>query len=71
MRRGAFGDRIPGPISIVCGQYRTRTATGGYSDYSWFFVAIKHGQVLWADVDKASDGPGNGYYGCKNAGLAD
>ena len=69
IRRGAFGDRIPGPISVVCGQYTARKGTGGESDYSWFFVAIKHGQVLWADVDKPAGGPGNGYYGCKNAGL--
>jgi hypothetical protein len=64
-----FGPRIEGPVSIVCGQYSTRDAAGGYSSYAWFFVAIKHGQVLWADVDE-SDGPGNGYYGCKGAGLA-
>jgi hypothetical protein len=64
-----FGPRIDGPVSIVCGQYSTRNSAGASSAYAWFFVAIKHGQVLWSDVDE-TDGPGNGYYGCKNAGLA-
>ena len=70
VKRGAFGERIAGPVSVVCGQYNARGQTGGYDGYSWFFVAIKHGQVLWADVDHASDGPGVAYYGCKGAGLA-
>jgi hypothetical protein len=70
VRHGAFGERIAGPVSVVCGQYNARGQTGGYDGYSWFFVAIKHGQVLWADVDHAADGPGVAYYGCKGAGLA-
>jgi len=67
VKHGAFGDRIAGPVSIVCGQYNAGGQTGAYA---WFFVAIKHGEVLWADVDEAAAGPGSGYYGCKNAGLA-
>jgi hypothetical protein len=70
VKRGAFGERISGPVSVVCGQYNARGQTGGYDGYSWFFVAIKHGQVLWADVDHAADGPGVAYLGCKGAGLA-
>jgi hypothetical protein len=70
VKRGAFGERIAGPVSVVCGQYNARGQTGGYDGYSWFFVAIKDGQVLWADVDHAADGPGVAYLGCKGAGLA-
>lgn len=70
VKHGAFDAPIDGPVSIVCGQYSLRSATGGYGDYSWFFVAIKHGQVLWSDVDDAANGPGPAYNGCKGAGLA-
>jgi hypothetical protein len=70
VKHGAFDEPIDGPVSIVCGQYSSRNPTGVYSGYSWFFVAIKHGQVLWFDVDGAADGPGAAYNGCKGAGLA-
>jgi hypothetical protein len=70
VKRGAFGERIGGPVSIVCGQYNARGQTGGYDGYSWFFVAIKHGEVLWSEYDQASDGLGAAYNSCKNAGLA-
>jgi hypothetical protein len=70
VKRGAFGQRIPGPVSVVCGQYDSRDRSGGHGGYAWFFVAIKRGEVLWADVDKGADGPGVAYYGCKAAGLA-
>lgn len=65
-----FGPAIDGPVSVVCGQYDSLDRTGGHSGYSWFFVAIKRGQVLWADVDLGGEPPGAGYYGCKGAGLA-
>jgi len=65
-----FGPPIDGPVSVVCGQYASSDGKGGQSGYSWFFVAIKHGQVLWADVDSGDESPGAGYYGCKGAGLA-
>ncbi len=70
VKRGAFGSRIEGPVSIVCGQYNAKDRTGAYGGYAWFFVAIKRGVVLWSDVDTAADGAGAGYYGCKGAGLA-
>jgi hypothetical protein len=71
VRRGAFGERIAGPVSVVCGQFSSRDQTGGQSGYAWFFVAIKHGEVLWSDVDRAADGPGVAYAGCRGAGLAE
>jgi len=71
VKRGAFGERIAGPISVVCGQFSSRDQSGGQGGYAWFFVAIKHSEVLWSDVDQASDGPGVAYAGCKGAGLAD
>jgi hypothetical protein len=64
-----FGPPIDGPVSVVCGQYAVSDGKGGQSGVSWFFAAIKHGQVLWTDVDLGGD-PGAGYYGCKGAGLA-
>jgi hypothetical protein len=70
VKRGAFGERIAGPVSVVCGQFNSRDQTGGQSGYAWFFVAIKHGEVLWSDVDQASEGPGVAYAGCKGGGLA-
>ena len=69
-QHGPFSQPIAG-VSIVCGQYSSRAPTGGAGDYSWFFVAVKHGQVLWADVDQAADGPGVAYSGCKGAGMAE
>jgi hypothetical protein len=70
VKHGGFGERIAGPVSIVCGQYNAHGQTGGYEGYSWFFVAIKHGEVLWSEYDHAADGPGAAYSSCKNAGLA-
>jgi hypothetical protein len=70
VKHGDFGERIAGPVSVVCGQYNSRDQTGGFRGFAWFFVAIKHGQVLWADVDGGADDPGAAYYGCKGAGLA-
>ena len=70
VKRGAFGERIAGPVSIVCGQYNAHGQTGAYDGYSWFFVAIKRGEVLWSESDQASDGLGAAYSSCKNAGLA-
>jgi hypothetical protein len=70
VKRGAFGERISGPVAIVCGQYNARGQTGSYEGYSWFFVAIKRGEVLWSEVDQAADGAGAAYSSCKNAGLA-
>jgi hypothetical protein len=68
-RHGMFSEPVSG-VSIVCGQYSTR-APGGGAAYSWFFVAVKHEQVLWADIDQAADGPGAAYSGCKGAGMAE
>jgi len=64
VKRGAFATPIDGPVSIVCGQFSSRGRTGGDSGYSWFFVAIKRGHVLWT-----SRGPDEAYYSCENAGL--
>ena len=69
VKHGAFGPRVDGPVSVVCGQYDSRTPAGGDSGYAWFYVAIKDGQVLWADLDQGSDS-GVAYYSCKGAGLA-
>jgi hypothetical protein len=70
VKRGAFGERVAGPVSIVCGQFNAHGQTGSYEGYSWFFVAIKHGEVLWSEYDQVSDGLGAAYNSCKNAGLA-
>ena len=70
VRRGAFEDRIPGPVSIVCGQYSAKDPEGGKPHQAWFFVPIKHSKILWADVDPPTQDPGSAYYSCKNAGLA-
>jgi hypothetical protein len=70
VRHGAFEDRIPGPISIVCGRYTTTDPTGGPLRQAWFFVPIKHSKVLWTAVDPVTPDPGEAYYSCKNAGLA-
>jgi hypothetical protein len=70
VRRSAFEDRIPGPLSIVCGQYAAKDPQGGQAHQGWFFVPVKHSQVLWAEVDPPELGAGNAYLSCKNAGLA-
>ena len=70
VRRSAFEDRIPGPLSIVCGQYAAKDTQGGQPRHGWFFVPIKHSQILWAEVDPPELGDGNAYRSCKNAGLA-
>lgn len=69
-KHGAFGSRIDGPISMACGEVNARNRMGGYSGFAWFLVAIKDGQVLWSDLDDATDdAPGSAFYGCKNVGL--
>ena len=70
VRHGAFEDPIRGPVSIVCGQYSAKDPEGGQPHHAWFFVPIKHSKVLWAAVDPPSQDPGDAYYSCKNAGLA-
>jgi len=67
VKHGAFAEPIAGPVSVVCGQY---AAGADKPAFSWFFVAIKHSKLLWADVDQPADGQGVAYYSCKNAGLA-
>jgi len=62
VRQGAFAAAVDGPVSVVCGQFSSRGRTGG--GYSWFFVAIKRGRVLWT-----SRGPDEAYYSCERAGL--
>jgi len=67
IRHGAFAASIDGPISIVCGQYGSQGQPG---PYSWFFVALKRGQVLWI-ADDTSGAPDEAHDSCKGAGLAD
>jgi hypothetical protein len=67
VQHGVFDAAIQGPVSVVCGQYKGADATAGYA---WFYVAIKQGQVLWADVDKAADATGAAHNACKAAGMA-
>ena len=69
VKRG-FGPLVEGPVSVVCGQFAARSATGGYGDFVWFYAAIKDGQVLWTDVDGDSGSPNAAYESCKAAGLA-
>jgi hypothetical protein len=64
VRRSAFEDRVDGPVSVVCGEF----AVSDRPRASWFFVAIKRGQVLWTAADKPA-APGEAYYSCKGAGL--
>ncbi|HLY81296.1 MAG TPA: hypothetical protein VKQ70_18100 [Caulobacteraceae bacterium] len=71
VRHGDFAETIDGPVSVVCGRYSLRDRIGGYDAASWFFVAIKQGQVLWASADKASTGAGEAYASCQNAGLTE
>ena len=70
VRHGPFSERIDGPVSIVCGQYKSPGGTAASNYYSWFFVAIKEGHVLWA-ADDVSAGSDEAFYSCKGAGLAD
>jgi hypothetical protein len=69
VRHGAFAKSIDGPVSVVCGQYNSRDQTGVEGGYSWFFVAIKQGHILWTVADKSSGGPGEAYNSCDRAGL--
>jgi hypothetical protein len=64
VRHDAFAQPVDGPVSVVCGQFSSRGRTGGDSSYSWFFVAIKRGHVLWT-----ARGPDEAYYSCAGAGL--
>jgi hypothetical protein len=70
LRHGAFAELTQGPVSVVCGQYSSRDQQGAYGDYSWFFVAIKRGRVLWTSSDAAPGTPGEAYYSCQAVGLA-
>jgi hypothetical protein len=65
IRHGGLGNSIDGPVSVVCGQY----AKQGQSDYSWFFVAIKRGQILWTASAVAGQ-PGEAHDSCQSVGLA-
>jgi hypothetical protein len=69
VRHGPFANPIEGPVSIICGQYGSPNRKGGA--YSWFFVAIKRGKVLWTASDETSNTPDEAYDSCKGAGLAD
>ncbi|HEY1751917.1 MAG TPA: hypothetical protein VGG29_11665 [Caulobacteraceae bacterium] len=64
IRHGGLGGPIDGPVSVVCGQY----AKQGQSDYSWFFVAIKRGEILWT-ASAVTGQPGEAYASCEGAGL--
>jgi hypothetical protein len=66
----AFGPLVEGPLAVVCGQFAARNQTGGGGGFVWFYAAIKHGQVLWTDIDDGSGPPGAAYNSCKDAGLA-
>ena len=68
VRHGAFAQSIDGPVSIVCGQYKTVDRSSGVSGYSWFFVAIKRGHVLWTAADVSGE-PGEAFNSCDGAGL--
>jgi len=70
VKHGPFAERVDGPVSIVCGQYNPKGPVGGDGGYAWFFVAIKHGHVLWT-ADDVSAGTDEAYESCKGAGLAD
>jgi len=69
IRHGAFAATTDGPVSVVCGQYAVRNSSGDDGAYSWFFVAIKRGQVLWTASNQSSGTPDEAYYSCKGAGL--
>jgi hypothetical protein len=64
-----FDQRIAGPISIVCGEYRQPDAPDDYRSYAWFYVAIKKGDVLWSEADTVADGPSIAYDDCQGAGM--
>jgi hypothetical protein len=70
IKHDAFSAPIEGPISLVCGQYSSKDDKGVVSDYAWFLAAIKHGNILWTNLDQPSDGDGAVYETCKGAGLA-
>ena len=70
IKHDAFSAPVDGPISLVCGQYSSKDDKGVVSDYAWFLVAIKHGHILWTNLDEPSDGDGAVYKTCKGAGLA-
>jgi hypothetical protein len=65
LRRGMFSEPIEGPLALVCGEYQKQ----GQTDYSWFFVAMKHGKVLWT-TDQTSDNADDAHDSCAAAGLA-
>jgi hypothetical protein len=67
LRHGAFTPLIQGPISVVCGQYSSQDANGGYA---WFFVAIKRSHVLWTATDSPSGGSEEAHDSCTAVGVA-
>jgi hypothetical protein len=71
VKQGAFSAPIDGPVAVVCGQVSAGDPGAASTDYYWFFVAIKRGHILWTAEDKPSNSPGDAYYSCKGAGLAD
>jgi len=59
--------RFEGPVKLVCGQYALKNATGGHGSYSWYFVAMKDGVVLFSEVD-TSQVPYTAYEDCRQLG---
>jgi hypothetical protein len=70
VQHGPFNQPIAG-VSVVCGQYAMRDPAGAPGAYSWFFAAVKNGELLWADIDQPADGRGPAYAGCEGAGMLD
>jgi hypothetical protein len=66
LRHGPFEPLITGPVSVVCGQVGPLDQSGGYS---WFFVAIKRGQVLWTTTDAPSAASAEAHDSCQAVGL--
>jgi hypothetical protein len=69
IKHGPLADRIDGPVAIVCGRYAAPTSNGGYGPYSWFFVAIKGGHILWTASNEVFTMIDEAYYSCTAAGL--
>jgi hypothetical protein len=71
VRHGPLAELVNGPVSVVCGQYRAQAGADAPAagDYSWFFVAIKRGQVLWTADDAVSGTPDEAHLSCQGAGL--
>jgi hypothetical protein len=69
IRHKAFEAPVDGPLSLICGQVSSKDGPDGA--YGWFLVAIKRDHVLWTTLDDPTRGPGEAYYSCKGAGLAE